>query len=123
MKPEPLKNKIEEISSKHKWKLNQSEKSEAIASTFARYIGVNKIHEMHNDEIDKLKKEVLKEIQKRVQGLLEEIEKDNKNMEKEKEVGHKERRAYFRGWYDAQKWCIQKIKKWFGGVVKKGGES
>ena len=75
-----VKKRIEEITSKHKWKLNQSEKSEAIASTFVRYVGVNKIHEMHNDEIDKLKEEILKEIQKRVQGLLEEIEKEYKTI-------------------------------------------
>ena len=57
-------------------------------------------------------------IKPRVNWLLKEIEKDNKNMEKEKEVGHKERRAYFRGWCDAQKWCIDLIKKAFEGVVR-----
>lgn len=53
-----------------------------------------------------------------VQWLLKEIEKDAKEIKHESSIGNKERKAYFRGYYDGEMFCMRLIKKAFEGVIE-----
>jgi len=88
----------------------------------------NKKPEPLKGKISTLKTEIgdyhyfeIEDVKSAVQGLLEEIEKERKKLGEPCRLQDNEplyEWAYQDGWIDCLEWILEKIKKWFKGVVE-----